>query len=151
MQFRAQLAFSVLILLASCSPSDGAGKEATANCSDTRAVKCEVLSTTTSLSRAYAVVTKVDSYGGGFGTGYDSADVYVRYLGTGGVDKTDTLLLSIEDNSDDLSTKNIHVRWLSENKIEIRYGHGNINFQVVKFAGKDIDTFRDASLDLAAH
>ena len=150
MQLRAQLA-SILIFLASCSQSDGARKEATANCSDTRAVKCVVLSMTTSPSGDYAAVTKIDSYGGGFGTGYDSADVYIRYLGTGGVEKTDALLLSIEDNSDDLSAKNIHVRWLSENKMEIRYGHGDVNFQVVKFAGKDIVTYRDAGLDPAVH
>jgi hypothetical protein len=118
------------------------------NCSDKYAVKCVVISNIASPSNDYVLSTKIDSYGGGFGTGYDSADVYVRSTKNG---QADTLLLSIEDNSDDISSKNIKAHWISEDKIEIRYGHGDINFQVVKFAGKDVLTYRDIELDAASH
>ena len=135
-----------ILVVSSCRESDLA-ETMQHNCSDIKAVKCSVLNRVISPAHDFEAVTKVDSYGGGFGTGYESADVYIGRVGT---NKEDTLLFSIEDNADDLSAKNFTVRWISPEQLEIRYGHGTVTFQVIKFAGKAINATHDAKLDQVA-
>jgi hypothetical protein len=140
------LIIASLLLLSSCDgprSSDTRRKD----CSDTTATKCSVLQTVFSPSRDYKGVSKIDGYGGGFGTGYDSADVYVAQVGSS---KDDMLILSIEDNADDLSKQNLRIAWPSNDRIEIRYGHGDITFRVAEFAGKTVVAIHDESLDQVA-
>ena len=135
-----------LLSLSSCRGRNIA-ESARNNCSDVKAVKCSTLQVVISPSHDYEAVSKIDSFGGGFGTGYDSADVYMTRVGR---TRADTLLFSIEDNADDLSRKNFTIAWLSPDQLEIRYGHGDITFQVVKFSNKTVAAVHDASLDQVA-